>query len=65
MVCFIFTCVYVCIHMNEGAGRGQRYWVPMKLELQAVVSWVEQTSGPEEQYALLITEQIFQAPVSS
>lgn len=38
----------------------------MKLELQAVVSWAEQPSGPlEEQYDLLITEHISQAPVSS
>lgn len=58
--------IHVNTKMNEGAGRGQRYCVPMKLELQAVVSGAEQTLGPlEEQYALLITEEISQAPVSS
>lgn len=49
---FIFIILnYICacgfVYMNSRVSRGQRYWIPLELELEASVSQLKSVLGPE------------------
>lgn len=56
----VCACAYMHACINASAHGGQKHWIPLELEFQAIVShlmWVESdTSLLEEQHMMLATE---------